>query len=76
MTRKVDRMARRPDRIRIEVFGPASEAETTEEAFRPSDHAIRSLARLIGRQMAREQFERARALERKQARQNRSGPMR
>ncbi|GCD59619.1 hypothetical protein NBRC3280_2132 [Acetobacter pasteurianus NBRC 3280] len=69
-------MARRPDRIRIEVFGPASDAETAEDAFRPSEEAIRSLARLIGRQMAREQFERARALERKQARQNRSRPMR
>ncbi|MBB2161831.1 hypothetical protein [Gluconacetobacter sacchari] len=69
-------MARKPDRIRIEVFGPASEAETAEEAFRPSNEAILSIARLIGRQMAREQFERARALERKQARQNRSGHMR
>ncbi|WP_034931854.1 hypothetical protein ACOZ4Y_05910 [Komagataeibacter rhaeticus] len=69
-------MARKPDRIRIEVFGPASEAETADAAFRPSDDAIRSLARLIGRQIAREQFERVRALERKQARQNRSGPMR
>ncbi|GAN98187.1 hypothetical protein Geu3261_0609_005 [Komagataeibacter europaeus NBRC 3261] len=70
-------MARKPDRIRIEVFGPASEAEeTAEEALRPSNEAILSLARLIGRQMAREQFERARALERKQVRQNRSGPMR
>ncbi|MBB2168166.1 hypothetical protein HLH36_07335 [Gluconacetobacter aggeris] len=69
-------MARRPDRIRIEVFGPASEAETAEHAVSPSNEAILSLARLIGRQMAREQFERARALERKQARQNRSGPMR
>lgn len=69
-------MARKPDTIRIEVFAPASEAETAEDAFRPSDDAIRSLARLIGRQMAREQFERARALERKQARQNRSRPMR
>ncbi|CEF41393.1 hypothetical protein ASN_2087 [Acetobacter senegalensis] len=68
-------MARKPDRIRIEVFGPA-EAETAEDAFRPSNDTIRSLARLIGRQMAREQFERASALERKQARQNRSGPMR
>ncbi|MBB6458197.1 hypothetical protein [Acetobacter lovaniensis] len=68
-------MARRPDRIRIEVFGPASNAETAEEAFRPSDDAIRSLARLIGRQMAREQFERARAMERKQTRQKRSGHM-
>lgn len=58
------------------MFGLASEAETAEEAFRPSDDAIRSLARLIGRQMAREQFERARALERKQARRNRSSPMR
>lgn len=69
-------MARKPDRIRIEVFGPASEAQTAEDAFRPFDDAIRSLARLIGRQMAREQFERARALERKQARQKRTGPMR
>ncbi|WP_249204456.1 hypothetical protein [Acetobacter thailandicus] len=68
-------MAHRPDRIRIEVFGPNEVAETTEEAFRPSDDAICSLARLIGRQMAREQFEHARALERKQARQNRSGPL-
>mgnify|MGYP003363431318 CR=1 len=76
MTGKMDKMARKPDRIRIEVFGPASEAETAEDAFRPSDDAIRSLARLIGRQMAREQFERARELERKQARQNRSGHMR
>ncbi|GAO00854.1 hypothetical protein Gxy13693_065_004 [Komagataeibacter xylinus NBRC 13693] len=58
------------------MFGPASEAKTTEAAFRPSDDAIRSLARLIRRQMAREQFERARALERKKARLNRSGPMR
>ena len=69
-------MAHNPEGIRIEVVGPASEAETAEEAFRPSDDAIRSLARLIGRQIAREQFERARALERKQTRQNRSGPMR
>ncbi|AZV38975.1 hypothetical protein CFR75_16355 [Komagataeibacter xylinus] len=76
MTGKVDRMARRPDRIRIEVFGPTEASETTEEALRPSNKAILSLARLIGRQMAREQFERARALERKQARQNRSRPMR
>lgn len=58
------------------MFGPTSEAETAEDAFRPSDDAIRSLARLIGRQMAREQFERARALERKQTRQKQSGPMR
>ncbi|MFT8778488.1 MAG: hypothetical protein ABF893_17800 [Gluconacetobacter liquefaciens] len=69
-------MARKPDRIRIEVFGPAGEAETAGNAFRPSDDAIRSLARLIGRQMAREQFERARALDRKQTRQNRRGNMR
>ncbi|GFE97873.1 hypothetical protein DmGdi_29460 [Gluconobacter sp. Gdi] len=68
-------MARKPVRIRIEVFDP-TEAETAEEAFRPSNEAVRSLARLIGRQIARKQFERARALERKQTRQNRSGPMR
>lgn len=58
------------------MFGPISEAETAEDAFRPSDETILSLARLIGRQIAREQFERARALERKQARQSRSDPMR
>lgn len=69
-------MARKPDRIRIEVFAPASDAETTEQALHPSNEAVLSLARLIGRQMAREQFERARALERKQTRQNRSGHMR
>ena len=69
-------MARRPDKIRIEVFDPASDAETTEQALHPSNEAVLSLARLIGRQMAREQFERARALERKQTRQNRSGHMR
>ncbi len=57
------------------MFDP-TEAETAEEAFRPSNEAVRSLARLIGRQIARKQFERARALERKQTRQNRSGPMR
>ncbi len=51
------------------MFGPASEAEAAERAVSPSNEAILSLARLIGRQMAR-------ALERKQARQNRSGPMR
>lgn len=68
-------MARKPDRIRIEVFGP-TEAETAEEAFRPSNEAVLSLARLIGRQIAREHFERARALERKKARQNPSRPMR
>ncbi|WP_254454764.1 hypothetical protein [Acetobacter estunensis] len=65
-------MARKPDRIRIEVFAPAEAAEAAEEALRPSNEAILSL----GRQMAREQFERARALERKQVRQNRSRPMR
>lgn len=69
-------MARRPDRIRIEVFAPTEAAETAEDAFRPSDNAIRSLGRLIGRQMAREQFERTRTMERKQTRQKRSGPMR
>ncbi|MQS00223.1 hypothetical protein [Gluconobacter aidae] len=69
-------MARKPDTIRIEVLAPTEAAETAEDAFRPSDNAIRLLARLIGRQMAREQFERARALDRKQARQNRSRPMR
>lgn len=58
------------------MFGPTTEAERTEDAFRPSDDTIRSLARLIGRQIAREQFERARALERKQTRQTRSGRMR
>lgn len=58
------------------MFGPTEASETAEHALRPSNKAILSLARLIGRQMAREQFERACALERKQSRQNRSDPMR
>ena len=69
-------MAAQPGGSRVGGVAPAGVAETAEEAFRPSNEAILSLARLIGRQMAREQFERARALERKQARQNRSSPMR
>lgn len=44
-------MTRKPDRIKIEVFGPTEVAKTAGEAFRPSNDAIRSVARLLGRQM-------------------------
>ncbi len=57
-------MASRQEKIRIELFGPAETVEAADNAFRVSDEAVLRLARLIGRQMAREQFERARSKER------------
>lgn len=62
-------MALKRDRISIEVFGPSAEPETGRSDPARADPAIRSLARLIGRQIAREQFERKVALERKAQKQ-------
>lgn len=56
-------MALKRDRISIKVIGP----ETGRSDPARADAAIRSLARLIGRQIAREQFERKMALERRAA---------
>ena len=58
-------MAFKRDRISIEVFGPSAEPEPARNGASRADAAIRSLARLIGRQIAREQFERKMALERR-----------
>lgn len=58
-------MALKRDRISIEVFGPSAEPETGGNDPARADAAIRSLARLLGRQIAREQFERKMALERR-----------
>ena len=54
-------MALKRDRISIEVIGP----ETGRNDPARADEAVMILARLIGRQIAREQFERKMALERK-----------
>ncbi|UPG72937.1 hypothetical protein MVG78_01715 [Roseomonas gilardii subsp. gilardii] len=58
-------MAPRRDRISIEVFGPSAAPEPARNGTSRADAAIRSLARLIGRQIAREQFERKMVLERR-----------
>lgn len=57
----LETMAPKRDRIIIEVIGP----ETGQSDPARADAAIRSLARLIGRQIAREQFERKLAQERR-----------
>ena len=58
-------MTLKRDRISIEVFGPSAAPEPARSDPARADAAIRSLARLIGRQIAREQFERKMALERR-----------
>lgn len=58
-------MALKRDRISIEVFGPSAAPEPTRNGGSRADEAVLILARLIGRQIAREQFERKIALERK-----------
>ncbi len=57
----LETMALKRDTISIEVIGPEPGRNDPARA----DAAIRSLARLIGRQIAREQFERMIALERR-----------
>ena len=46
------------DRISIEVFGPSAAPEPARNGANRADEAVLILARLIGRQIAREQFER------------------
>ena len=58
-------MAPKRDRISIEVFGPSAASEPTRDGTSRADEAVMILARLIGRQIAREQFERRIALERR-----------
>lgn len=65
----LETMALKRDRISIEVIGP----ETGRKDPARADAAIRSLARLIGRQIAREQFERKIALERRAQKKRQAG---
>lgn len=53
-------MAAQQERLRIDVLPPTGRAMSQASA----DEAIRALARLIGRQIAREEFQRAVAQER------------
>lgn len=61
----LEKMALKRDRISIEVFGPSTSPEAAGRDAARADDAILALARLVGRQMAREQFERQLAQERK-----------
>jgi hypothetical protein len=58
-------MALKRDRIRIEVFEPPASPETARSDASRADEAVLILARLIGRQIARQHFERSIARERK-----------
>ncbi|OJV03288.1 MAG: hypothetical protein BGO16_10185 [Nitrobacter sp. 62-23] len=58
-------MALKHHRIRIEVFAPPASPETARSDASRADEAVLILARLIGRQIAREHFERSIARERK-----------
>jgi hypothetical protein len=66
----LETMALKRDRISIEVISPSTGPETGRNDPVRIDAAIRSLARLIGRQIAREQFERKIAQERKAQKQH------
>ncbi|MDK8875275.1 MULTISPECIES: hypothetical protein [unclassified Paracoccus (in: a-proteobacteria)] len=58
-------MALKRDKISIEVFGPSAASESTRDGASRADEAVLILARLIGRQIAREQSEREMTLERR-----------
>ena len=57
-------MAARQDRISIEVRGSGDAKDVARGAGLPSDDAVLRIARLIGRQIAREQFNRKHLKER------------
>lgn len=61
----LETMALKRDRISIEVFRPSAVQESARNGASRADEAVLILARLIGRQIAREQFERKIALERR-----------
>ncbi len=56
-------MALKRDRISIEVVGPSATPEPARNGVSRADEAVLILARLIGRQIAHEQFERKLAAE-------------
>jgi hypothetical protein len=51
-------MVARREKIQIEVFGPTAEPTPAPAGSVRPEEALLRLARLIGRQMAREEFER------------------
>lgn len=53
------------ERIRIDVLPPSDTPEEEAARIRIADEAVMALARLIGRQIAREQFKKKMALERR-----------
>lgn len=50
-------MAVKREKIQIEVFGPISETATSLEKEGRADECVHRLARIIGRRIAREQFQ-------------------
>ena len=71
----LETMALKRDRISIEVISPSTGPETGRNDSVRADAAILSLARLIGRQIAREQFERNIVQERKAQKQHHTKPL-
>ncbi|PJO49151.1 hypothetical protein [Brucella pituitosa] len=67
-------MAVKRDRIINKAISPSSEQEMGGNDLARTDAAIQSIARLIGRQIAREQFERKIAQERKAQKQHLPSP--
>lgn len=66
-------MAARQEKIGIKVFSSVGGMESADDVFRASEHAVLRLARLIGRQIAREQFARDRGETTETPRQLKSG---
>jgi hypothetical protein len=57
-------MALKRDRISIEVNGPSATPAMARDSAGQADEAVLTLARLLGRQIARERYERKIARER------------
>ena len=56
MTLDLADMAMKREKIRIEMHGPAVAADTTPNSTGRAESGVLHIARLIGRQIAREQF--------------------
>lgn len=68
-------MALKRDRISIKVISPSTAPATAQNDPAQADVAIQSLARLIARQIAREQFESKITKERKALKQHHTKPL-
>lgn len=71
----METMAVKRDRINNKAISPSSEQKMGRNELARTDAAIQSIARLIGRQIAREQFERKIAMERKVQKQHHTKPL-